>query len=125
MRIIHGKTGLVPRTVTLDFVTDIAVMVDYYHCHEAVEVWVESVWLPGLGDSLPTKYGRDLVCRLFISHVFSELDVFLKLTEIALRETRGPLQTLNLPFPAAYLGQCCRTGSFSSDIANMLRRPVG
>ncbi|KAI0165300.1 hypothetical protein GGR52DRAFT_581937 [Hypoxylon sp. FL1284] len=81
MRIIHGRIRL-----------------DYYKCHEVVELVVES-WIKKLQWSLPQRYCRDLILWLFISWVFSEADIFRAVTKIAVNETDGPLPTLNLPIP--------------------------
>lgn len=37
MHVIHGQTRKVPRKVSLDMLAKIAVIVDYYKCHEAVD----------------------------------------------------------------------------------------
>ena len=104
MKIIHGRTRFVPRMVTLEFLTQIALLIDYFNCHEFFEVWFEGFWRPNLPNPVPATYGRDLICRLFISCVFREAGVFKDLTRIIINEARGPFQTLGLPFNQCFVG---------------------
>ncbi|KAI1847290.1 hypothetical protein JX265_013989 [Neoarthrinium moseri] len=98
MHIIHGRTRGVPRAVDLEMLAKIAVLVDYYECHETVEIIVH-VWLAELKWKMPQEYGRDLVLWRFVSWVFSEADLFEHLTEIALKTMTGTLSTISLPIP--------------------------
>lgn len=66
MNIIHGE---IPRQVDLAFLAKIAVLVDFYQCHEAIEVWSKEIWLPRL-DWVFDSYGRDFVLELAISYIF-------------------------------------------------------
>ncbi|KAK8867596.1 hypothetical protein PGQ11_006174 [Apiospora arundinis] len=98
MNIIHGRHRAVPRSISLEMLAKISVLVDYYRCHEVVELFA-TCWILDLRPSLPRKYGRDLTLWLLISWVFSQEDLFKTLTKVAIRETAGPLQTMNLPIP--------------------------
>ncbi|KAK5997829.1 hypothetical protein PT974_00192 [Cladobotryum mycophilum] len=97
MCIIHGQTTELPRVVSLEKLAKIAVIVDYYKCHGAVDFFAKT-WICNLYD-FPTSYGRNLLLRLLISWVFSEADTFQRLTEIIIRESRGPIHSLGLPIP--------------------------
>ena len=102
MNIIHGRNRNVPREVDLEFVTKIAVMVDYYKCREAVDLWFFDIWYNDL--PRPKGFGRDSILRLFISWVFSEDDLFETLTKTALENSKGPVSTLELAFPVDIIG---------------------
>ncbi|KAK7996677.1 hypothetical protein PG989_004717 [Apiospora arundinis] len=103
MNIIHGRNRAVPRSISLEMLAKISVLVDYYRCHEVVELFA-ACWILDLRPSLPKDYGRDFTLWLAISWVFSQEDLFKTLTKVAIRETAGPLQTLNLPIPHHLIG---------------------
>ncbi|KAK8036899.1 hypothetical protein PG994_015396, partial [Apiospora phragmitis] len=98
MHIIHGRTRSVPRSVDLETLAKIAVLVEYYECHEVVEI-VTSMWIDQLKGRLPQEYCRDLVLWCLISWVFSQADLFQAATQIAVNKCQGPLPTLDLPIP--------------------------
>ncbi|KAK8097615.1 uncharacterized protein PG998_013101, partial [Apiospora kogelbergensis] len=97
MNIIHGRNRAVPRSISLEMLAKIAVLVDYYQCHEAVELFA-ACWTQNLSP-LPKEYCRDLTLWISISWVFYRKDLFETLTKVAIKETAGPLQTLGLPIP--------------------------
>lgn len=117
MRVIHGRVDLVPRNVSLEFLAKIAILVDYYGCHEVVALFSET-WLRNLPKDLPLHYGRDLLLRLFVSWVFPEPDVIRRLTRIALFESRGPLHQSRLPLPAWVFGRYWYEPPISSKTAD-------
>lgn len=45
MMIIHGRTRAVPRKLSLKRLSEMAVLVDYYECYEAVELFSD-MWVP-------------------------------------------------------------------------------
>ncbi|KAG6355894.1 hypothetical protein INS49_015278 [Diaporthe citri] len=100
MNIIHGHSERIPRSMSLELLAKIAVLVDYYKCHKIVKFYSDT-WTTGIYDEndLPRKYTRNFMLRLFTSCVFAQHDMFHFLTLFAVRETRGPLRTLGLPFP--------------------------
>lgn len=105
MRILHHKTREVPREIELETLAKIAVLVDYYGCHEAVEPWAER-WMSDLGaDMAEFFYSRELLLKLTISWVFSDRRRFRSLTETAIRTSRGPIPTLGLPIPYQVVGK--------------------
>lgn len=103
--IIHGQGEKIPRSMSLEFLAKIAVLVDYYKCHKIVKFYSDT-WIKAIldGTDLPQKYSRDLVLWLFISCVFSQHETFYTLTLFALWQTRGPVRTLGLPFPDGLIG---------------------
>ncbi|KAL6826710.1 hypothetical protein J3E69DRAFT_244517 [Trichoderma sp. SZMC 28015] len=98
MNIIHGQTTKIPRIISIEMLAKMAVLVDYYKCHEAAEFYAKT-WINNLIEPLPTFYGRNFLLRLCISWVFSESEVFRELTRAALYQSRGPIYSLGLPIP--------------------------
>ncbi|KXJ93463.1 hypothetical protein Micbo1qcDRAFT_161478, partial [Microdochium bolleyi] len=98
MNIIHGRTRKTPRSVNVEMLAKIAVLVDYYECFEVVDMFV-SRWLEDLKGEISSVYGRDLVLWLSISWVFQQPLLFRTATKIAIRDMTGPFPTLNLPIP--------------------------
>ena len=103
MNIIHGHTRKVPRSVSLEILAKFAVLVDYYECFEAVEVFTD-MWINELKEDLPKTYSRDLILWIWISWVFRQAEQFTATTGIALKQSRGPIQTLGLPIPERIVG---------------------
>ena len=82
MHIVHGMTRAVPRKVTLDTLTRLAILVNYYQLHEAVEIFSD-MWVTDLKQkSFPTSYDSEVIPWLFISWVFLMRDEFAQLTRI-------------------------------------------
>jgi hypothetical protein len=104
MNILHHGTRVVPRTISLEMLTKIAVLVDYYGCLEAVELWAE-IWMAELGSVASEYYSRDLLLRLTVAMVFFDNKLFSTLTKYAIRSSRGPIHTLGLPIPHQIVGE--------------------
>jgi hypothetical protein len=103
MDVIHGRTRKVPRTVTLEMLAKLAVLADYYECHEIVEVWVE-LWIHALKVSIPKRFCRDLVLWICISWVFRQPEQFREATATALRQSKEPIPKMSLPIPEGIIG---------------------
>ncbi|KAH8883524.1 hypothetical protein GQ53DRAFT_752983 [Thozetella sp. PMI_491] len=100
MNIIHGHVRRVPRSISLEMLAKIAVLVDYYKCYEVVELfsdcWIESLVKQQL---LPQEHDRDLVLWLTVAWVFSQDTLFTNVSKLAMETSRGPIETLGLPIP--------------------------
>ena len=103
-QILHGRDRSVPRFISLEMLAKIAVLVDYYECHEPVEMFADS-WIQKLKEESPGGYGRDLMLWLTISWIFSREELFTEMTKTAIKESRGPLQTMNLPISERVVGK--------------------
>lgn len=109
MNIIHCKTREIPPKVNPEMAAKMAVIVDYYQCSGAVGFYAD-IWTKNFEkDTLADTYGRKLLLKLFISCVFSNASEFRKLTAIIIRESRGPIHSLGLPFPQDIVGEPCTT----------------
>ncbi len=104
MNIIHGNVRSVPRSVKIEMLVKIAVLVDYYQCHEVTELFVET-WIRDLERDVPGSYGRNLVLWLTVSCVFSQKSLLTRLAQVASRQSTTPLQTMGFPIPNHVAGQ--------------------
>ncbi|KAF1833346.1 hypothetical protein BDW02DRAFT_500813, partial [Decorospora gaudefroyi] len=106
LRILHLRNKDVPRTVNLEMLAKIAVLVDYYSCKEAIEVFTE-IWMTKFkrttkrkSQPVPTTYCRDLVLWIAIAWTFDLKEEFEQATAVAIRESPETMRTLELPIPA-------------------------
>ncbi|KAJ8117716.1 hypothetical protein OPT61_g1148 [Boeremia exigua] len=99
--IFHLRNRQVPRAVSLELLAKIAVLVDYYECGEAIELfatmWIEEV----KKTAVPTTYCRDLVLWIWIAWVFGLSERFETATTVAIKEGRQTMSALQLPIPAS------------------------
>lgn len=115
MHIVHGMTRKVPRFVTLDTLSRLAKLVDYYHLHEVVELFSDT-WVSNLKrKAFPNSYNPDVVPWLFISWVFHKKDEFLKLTQILICECDSKsideMDHKDIPIPFFITGKFARPHS--------------
>lgn len=103
LNIIHGHHRKVPKSLSLETLTKVATIVDYYNCHEIVEIFADR-WLNGMTRPPPDYYGRDSTLFLCVAWVFGWSEHFKTMTELALRHGEGPIETPDLPI-AGILGQ--------------------
>jgi hypothetical protein len=107
LNIVHLKNHTVTREPSLELLTQIAVLVDYYGCVEAVDSYI-GVWVASARKSspVPTKYCRELIMWLCISAVFKVEDVFKATSHVAIHQCNdGTMRTLGLPIPLEVIGK--------------------
>lgn len=104
MNIIHGKTRKVPRSVDLELLAKIAVVVDDLECLEEVELFAE-MWLEGLKHSIPEEMTRDLVLWILISATFQQDELLRQTTRTAILCSTAPFESLGLPIPIWIIGE--------------------
>ncbi|CAO2658135.1 Nn.00g073950.m01.CDS01 [Neocucurbitaria sp. VM-36] len=101
LEILHLRNRKVPPSITLETMAKLAVLVDYYRCWEAVEMWT-NVWIADIRrkEPVPRVYSRNLILWLLIAWVF-ELDAeFVQTTRIVLRQSQTPdIEAMGLPIP--------------------------
>lgn len=105
LNIIHGKTRKVPRSLDLEMLAKLSVLVDDFECFEEVEVFVD-IWLDKLPYSPPTEYSRDLVLWILVSSVFHKSELFESTTCAAIWHSTEPIETLGLPIRDIIVGKC-------------------
>ncbi|EOA85569.1 uncharacterized protein SETTUDRAFT_152159 [Exserohilum turcica Et28A] len=100
LNIFHVRTRQVPAIVSLEMLAKIAVLVDYYELENAEAIerdtknWIASV---RRNVAIPSSYCRDLMLWICISRVFCMCKEFEKATAVAIKESKGWIQTLDLP----------------------------
>ncbi|KAI5460228.1 hypothetical protein BGZ63DRAFT_359733 [Mariannaea sp. PMI_226] len=94
--IIHGHHWDVPRSLDLETLAKLAVIIDYYQCHEIIGIFVDK-WLVEMEKDLPVHHGKASVLWLCVSWVFSRQDIFNAMAELALRHQDGPIAPTGLP----------------------------
>ena len=104
LNIIHGHTRKVPRVVDLTMLTKIAVLVDFYECYEAVEIF-SNMWIDSLKGDLPQSISTKLTQWIWVAWVFNKPQQFKAATRIAGRQNKGPIETDGLPIPQIVVGQ--------------------
>lgn len=102
--IIHGHHRLVPRSLSVEMLAKVAIIVNYYDCVEVVEVFSDS-WLRSLRKNLPKSHGRESTLGLLVSWVFSAFVIFEKMTELAVRNSNSLIKVADLPIPGEILGR--------------------
>ncbi|CAG7561254.1 unnamed protein product [Fusarium equiseti] len=109
--IIHGKCSEVPRSISLEFFAEVAVIADYYQCAEALSVAAE-LWLnrsdtfrrlsephESLHGEPMLEYGNELILLLSVAWVFSLETVSSKTACLAVKNGHGlcHIETYDLP----------------------------
>lgn len=78
MKIIHGHFNDLPREVSVYRLAAVAVIVDYYKCHDVVSFFPE-MWHPG--QVVPFEFNDDFLPRLLIACVFAKKDELRQMTK--------------------------------------------
>ncbi|XXH04933.1 hypothetical protein Hte_011355 [Hypoxylon texense] len=96
MNIIHLRHRQVPDDITLEMLSKIAVIGDYFEFHEAIEVSAKA-WIGKLQRTLPKSYCRDLILWVWVCHVFHNEDILKTAITTAVRDCPGQIQGLGFP----------------------------
>jgi hypothetical protein len=107
LNIIHGLTRKVPRSVSLDMLTKLSVLVNYYQMHEVVELFSDT-WIDNLArEGLPLSYCPEAFSWLLITWVFHkplEFREVSRVIELGCDETLEDDFDESLPIPPPVLG---------------------
>lgn len=103
LRVIHGQNRSVPRAVTAAQLQEIAIIVDYYQCHEAVEFFGD-FWVPAIKKGCPTTSAEGALPYFFIASVFRKKHLFQTAAGVILGFGKGPLNTGRLPISPTLVG---------------------
>lgn len=98
LNVLHHRNRRVPRTISLELLAKLAVLIDYYECAEALELFTER-WIKDLKafSPVPSHICRDLLLWMCIAWVLRLPDEFLETTTVAFRRDSEDLPTLGLP----------------------------
>ena len=103
LKIIHGKTRDIPETVTLNLLADIASIVDYLECHDALTFFGRN-WLSRYSTiDLLCFMDKTLAQLIHISFVFENASLFENVTRVAIKSSSQVVPTYNLPMQADVL----------------------
>ncbi|QPC74723.1 hypothetical protein HYE68_005475 [Fusarium pseudograminearum] len=93
---IHGRYQGIPKHVDLGLITRIATIVDYYECHECLQL-ISDIWMADVCEEykLPDTFCKSSLLWLYISSVFSKRDIMDPISRVILQETQG-LSRINL-----------------------------
>lgn len=85
---IHGRYQEIPKNVSIGLMTRIATIVDYYECHECLQL-ISDIWI---GDVYEVHGVADTFCKssllwLYISWVFSKRNIMDPTSRMLLQET--------------------------------------
>lgn len=104
LNVFHGRHSAVPKAIEMSMLRDIALIVDYYECHEVIEIFVDR-WLQCPDMQPPKHYQQEeSMDWLFISTVFSKATIFSTVATQILKLATEPIET-HLPIPAAISGE--------------------
>lgn len=104
MTIMHGFFRRVPKSVDLDLVVRIAIIVDYLDCAEIVEPFKTS-WIDGLKAGIPVTFSAELVRWLFVCCVFRDKERFSTVSSRIIRLCPGPMPLYSLPIRESISGK--------------------
>ncbi|KAH7231445.1 hypothetical protein B0J15DRAFT_505963 [Fusarium solani] len=96
LNIVHGHHREVPKSLNLETLCKLATIVDYYKCHEIVEIFADR-WLRTMGNGMPTFHSPESTLCLCVAWVFRWPEQFECMTELALRHGEGLVETTELP----------------------------
>jgi len=102
--IIHGRIRKVPKSLDLEMLAKVSILVDDLECHEEVELF-RDIWLKDMSTSSPTEYSRDLVLWILVSSVFYKPELFEFTTRTAILYSTERIQTLGLPLRDVIVGK--------------------
>jgi hypothetical protein len=104
MNVIHGHGPDVPRQVSLEMLTEISILVDYYDCHKAIHLALDQ-WTRPLQAAMAKDFCDDIVRWIWISWVFRFQDAFRDATYCAVTQSKGPISSLGLPIHHRIIGK--------------------
>lgn len=103
MKIIHGKTRLLPQKVTFEMLASISTIVDDLQCHDATWFIVKQ-WLSHIPQKIPNAICEDLARWILISFVFEDPVSFRLSTQRAILHSDGPMPNFDLPIHPQIIG---------------------
>ncbi|KAB8223795.1 hypothetical protein BDV33DRAFT_200159 [Aspergillus novoparasiticus] len=99
MAVFHGQTQLVPQSLCFDWLTEMAILVDYYDCYKAVAM-VSDLWTKDFEKKQSTLSKRNPMEWLRITWAFRKKDAFESITKYFQLEYTGEISPDELPISA-------------------------
>ncbi|KAI1424095.1 hypothetical protein F5Y12DRAFT_469884 [Xylaria sp. FL1777] len=94
--VIHGKNLRVPQNLELNMLFEVARIVDYLQCYEAVALHA-NLWIRHLEAKIEKSYNGALLHWICIASTFREDKIFERCTRIAITEAQFDIPTLGFP----------------------------
>ncbi|KAF5866307.1 hypothetical protein ETB97_012473 [Aspergillus alliaceus] len=98
MAILHGQSQLVPRKLPLRRLTEMAILVDYYECYEAVAMFAD-LWTEGIEERQQKLSMGNAIKWLCIAWVFRQNRAFKDITRHLQLESKERVTPNGLPIP--------------------------
>ncbi|KAF1997269.1 hypothetical protein P154DRAFT_606539 [Amniculicola lignicola CBS 123094] len=100
MNVFHLRHRKIPQSVSLEMLAKIAVLVDYYECSEAIELYT-NMWITHLKENapVPETYCRDLILWIWVAWAFQLSDPYQEATATAIKQSNECVRNLGLPIP--------------------------
>ncbi|KAH8819186.1 hypothetical protein F5884DRAFT_661867 [Xylogone sp. PMI_703] len=101
LNIIHGASRKVPRQVSLELLTKLAVLVRSFSMLETVQFFSDT-WIENLQrDGLPKSYNEDVIPLIFVFWVFDRPSEFKNMTRLAQQQCDEKLEddVQDVPIP--------------------------
>ncbi|KAI2640022.1 hypothetical protein GGS21DRAFT_392990 [Xylaria nigripes] len=99
LSVIHGKYRHVPRSIKLEGLAEIAIVVDFLGCHEAMGFIAEG-WIRDLQYNMcvpPRQYDWTALVWIVIAGVFRKSEIFTACTRQAIVDSQNPINAFGLP----------------------------
>uniref|UniRef100_A0A098D143 BTB domain-containing protein n=2 Tax=Gibberella zeae (strain ATCC MYA-4620 / CBS 123657 / FGSC 9075 / NRRL 31084 / PH-1) TaxID=229533 RepID=A0A098D143_GIBZE len=88
---IHGRYQDIPKHVGIGLMTRIATIVDYYECHECLQlisdIWMADIWGK---NEVPDTFCKSSLLWLYTSWVFSRPNIMDLMSRVLLQDTLDP-----------------------------------
>ena len=106
LNIMHLRNKKVPKTVSLDMLAKVGVLIDYHECGEALKMFT-AIWISDITEiPLPTAICRDVVLWIWVAWVFELHEQFEVVTAVSIRKSEKAIDTLDLPIPNSVSSEC-------------------
>jgi hypothetical protein len=103
MLVIHGRTQTVPRKITFGILSHLSIMVDYYGCHEALELFSD-LWMQDLKGTFDATHRSQWMNWLLISWLFNQEDIFSEITAFIPLISTDTIDSGEWPIPKEMIG---------------------
>jgi hypothetical protein len=103
----HGPRPIngIPETVDSALLANIFVVADYYQTENVLELYTRR-WKPELEQTPKvSSYFEEAVLLMFLGLKFKDRDLFMSMASMIVKQTWGPIQFLDLPFPSGVQGR--------------------
>ncbi|KAL3473713.1 hypothetical protein BJX99DRAFT_261115 [Aspergillus californicus] len=98
LMVIHCDTHLVPRSVSLQTLHDMATLAHHFEC-EPVMLYFSNLWIDSLLGTISSNINDDTSRWFWIAWVFQKREILFQITHILITESETPLKTEDWSIP--------------------------